>query len=128
MLNNKEIVEKIREVAKQMGLMSDAAIFKKCGISNRMVFHGILNSKTSPQLRTLDKIARGLGVNIEDLVYSRTDADLQMAKLWPELTEYEKTEAVVYVKMMLKEKNEKNVNFSIKVTENVTFKAHSPLF
>ena len=55
----------------------------------------------------MDKFARGLGVHIEDLVYSRTDADLQMAKLWPDLTEYEKTEAVVYVKMMLKEKNEK---------------------
>ena len=106
MLNNTNIVKNIREFGKRAGLMSDAAICKQCKISNRMVFDGIVKAKTTPQLGTIAKFADGLNVQIEDLIYNRTDADREIARLLSTMTEYEKTEVVVYIKMMQKEKNQ----------------------
>ena len=106
MLNNENIVKNIREFGKRAGLNSDAAICKQCKITNRMVFDGITKAKTTPQLGTIAKFATGLGVQIEDLIYNRTDADREIANLLSTMTEYEKTEVVVYIRMMLKEKNQ----------------------
>ncbi len=105
MLDNKQIVEKIRKFGTAVGLLSDTAICKQCNISNRMVFNGIMNAKNTPQLGTLAKFAKGLGVQIEDLIYDRSDADREISRLIVDLSDYEKTEVVVYIKMMLKEKN-----------------------
>lgn len=107
MLDNKVIVERVRKFGQLAGVRSDAAICEKCGIGNRMALKNVQMAKTSPQVGTLNKFARGLGVRIEDLIYNTTDVDREMARVWTELSEYEKTETVVYAKMMIKEKNEK---------------------
>lgn len=107
MLNNEQIVNRIRQIATKTGNISDSEICRKCNFSNRGVLGNILKIKTAPQLDTLDKFARGLGVRIEDLIYNRTDADMEMSRYWDELSEYEKMETVVWVKMQLREKNKK---------------------
>lgn len=106
MLNNVQIVEKVRHLGQLMGLRSDAAICDKCKIKNRMVFNGILTAKTTPQLGTLAKFADGLGVSVEDLIYDRTDADVELGKIIKGLTEYEKTELIVYAKTQILKKND----------------------
>lgn len=106
MLDNKSIVARVRKFGHNIGACSDAAICEKCKIGNRMALKNVSSAKTSPQIGTLDKFARGLGVRIEDLIYDTTDADREMAGVWANLSEYEKTETVVYAKMMIKEKNE----------------------
>ena len=107
MLSNKEIVERIRHLGKKVGLTSDFAICRQCQFENRAVLGKIDTLKTAPRLDTLEKFASGLGVAIEDLVYSRTEADMELSRTVSQLTEYEKTEVVVYAKMIIKEKNEK---------------------
>lgn len=108
MLNNNTIVERVRKFGRAVGACSDAAICEKCAIGNRMALKNVQRAKTSPQVGTLDKFARGLGVRIEDLIYNTTDADMEMSRIWHDLSEYEKTEVVVYIKMQQKEKN-KNI-------------------
>jgi len=105
MLNNKQIVEKIRTFGKKTGLNTDMAICEKCDFTNRAQIRNMLSIKTAPQLDTLNKFARGLGVEIEDLIYDRTDADIELSQLLAGLSEFEKTEVIVYIRMMRKEKN-----------------------
>ena len=105
MLNNAQIVDKIRCFAKKQSITSDSEICRQCGFIGRGQIRNILNTKTKPQLDTMDKFARGLGVRIEDLIYDRTDADMEMARIWENLTEYEKTETIVWVKVQQREKN-----------------------
>lgn len=90
MLNNKQIVNRIRQIATKHGQVSDAEICRQCKIGNRSQLGHMTKVKTAPQLDTLDKFARGLGVAIEDLIYDRTDADMEMSRIWGDLTEYEK--------------------------------------
>lgn len=106
MVNNENIVKKIREFGSNAGLKTDMAICKKCKFSNRTQLGKMATLKTAPQLDTIAKFAEGLGIQIEDLIYDRTDADRELSKWVAKLTEYEKTEVVVYIKMMLKEKNQ----------------------
>lgn len=107
MLNNEQIVNRIRKIATQNGQLSDAEICRRCKINNRSQLGHMTKVKTAPQLDTLDKFARGLGVRIEDLIYNRTDVDIEMSRYWDELSEYEKMETVVWIKMQLREKNKK---------------------
>ncbi len=107
MLDNKAIEEKIRALGKKAGLHTDMAICEKCNFSTRTQLGKMGQLKTAPQLDTLEKFAKGLGVQIEDLIYDRTDADIELSKILPQLSEYEKTEVVVYAKMIIKEKNAK---------------------
>lgn len=106
MLNNTQILDKVRQFGRLAGLDTDAAICEHCGFNNRAVLGKIGIVKTTPQLGTLAKFAQGLGVEIEDLIYNRTEADTEMSRIWRNLSEYEKTEVVVYIKMQQKEKNE----------------------
>ena len=106
MLNNKQIQERIRFFAKQAGLDSDLAICEKCKFENRAVLGKFETLKTAPRLDTLAKFADGLNVSIEDLIHNRTDADREISRLLSTMTEYEKTEVVVYIKLMQKEKNQ----------------------
>ena len=106
MLNNKQIQERIRFYGKKLGLDSDLAICDRCKFENRAVLGKFESLKTAPRLDTISKFADGLGVQIEDLIYNRTDADREIANLLSTMTEYEKTEVVVYIRMMLKEKNQ----------------------
>ena len=108
MLNNKNIQKRIRQFAQQIGLDSDMAICQKCSFENRSVLGKFDTLKNTPRLDTLDKFARGLGVRIEDLIYDRTEADMEMARIWDNLTEYEKTETIVWVKVQQREKNKQN--------------------
>lgn len=105
MLANDKIQKKIREYANKIGLTSDLAICEKCCFDNRSVLGKFDKLKSAPRLDTLDKFARGLGVRIEDLIYDRTDADMEMARIWDNLTEYEKTETIVWIKFQQREKN-----------------------
>lgn len=105
MLSNKQIQEKIRYFGAKAGLKSDNAICKHCEFNDATMIGKIDKLKTAPQLDTLNKFARGLGVEIEDLIHSRTDADLELSRLLAGLSEYEKTEVIVYIRMMRKEKN-----------------------
>lgn len=105
MLTNDKIQKKIREYANKIGLTSDLAICEKCCFDNRSVLGKFDKLKSTPRLDTLDKFARGLGVRIEDLIYDRTDADMEMARIWDNLTEYEKTETIVWIKVQQREKN-----------------------
>ena len=107
MLNNEHIVNRIRLFAKNDGLSTDSEICRRCGFTNRAQINQMLKLKTAPQLDTLDKFARGLGVRVEDLIYNRSDADMEMSRYWDELSEYEKMETVVWIKMQLREKNKK---------------------
>lgn len=106
MTNNKQIQERIRHFGKNAGLKSDNAICKQCKFNDATMIGKLDKMKTAPQLDTIAKFAEGLGVQIEDLIYDRTDADRELSKWVAKLTEYEKTEVVVYIKMMLKEKNQ----------------------
>lgn len=106
MLNNVQIVEKVRHLGQLMGLRSDAAICEKCNFSNRTQLGKMSNLKTAPQLDTLAKFADGLGVSVEDLIYNRTDADVELGKIIKGLTEYEKTELIVYAKTQILKKND----------------------
>ncbi len=105
MLNNEQIVKRIRQIANQTEATSDSEICRKCKFNNRAQIGNMLKIKTAPQIDTLDKFARGLGVRIEDLIYDRTDADMEMARIWDDLTEYEKMETIVWVKVQQREKN-----------------------
>lgn len=105
MLNNKQIQSRIRCFAKKNGLDSDAAICKKCELENRAILGQFDRLKNMPRLDTLSKFAKGLGVQIEDLIYDRTDADMELSQLLANLSEFEKTEVIVYIRMMRKEKN-----------------------
>lgn len=106
MLSNKDIQARIRTIGKKSGFASDRAISRQCGFNDATLIGKMDTVKNTPQIGTLDKFARGLGVRIEDLIYDTTDADREMAGVWANLSEYEKTEIVVYAKMMIKEKNE----------------------
>ncbi len=108
MISNAQIVNRIRTIAQKLSIQSDSEICRRCGFEGRSQIRNILIAKTAPQLDTLGKFARGLGVQIEDLIYDRTDADMEMSRLWAGLSEYEKMEAIVYVKMNQREKNTKN--------------------
>ena len=105
MVSNKLIVSRIRILAKQAGITSDSEVCRRCGFDGRGQIRNMLNAKTAPQLDTLDKFANGLNVRIEDLIYDRTDADMEMSRIWNDLSEYQKMEAIVYVKMQIREKN-----------------------
>lgn len=105
MLSNEKIQQKIRKFANDIGLTSDLAICERCNFENRSVLGKFDKLKNTPRLDTLDKFARGLGVRIEDLIYDRTDADMEMARIWDDLTEYEKTETIVWVKVQQRKKN-----------------------
>lgn len=107
MIDNKFIVSRIRILAERAGMKNDSEICRRCGFDGRGQIRNILKIKTAPQLDTLEKFAKGLDVRIEDIIYNRTDADIAMSRSWDELTEYEKTEVNVYIKMLLREKNEK---------------------
>ena len=106
MLNNKQIQERIRYFGEKAGYKSDNAICKRCNFNDATMIGKIDKLKTAPQLDTLDKFAKGLGIDIVDLIINRSDADIELSKLIKTLTEYEKTEVVVYIKMMQKEKNQ----------------------
>lgn len=106
MLNNKQIQERIRYFGKNIGLGSDSAICERCKFENRAVLGQFDRLKNTPRLDTIAKFADGLGVDIIDLIINRTDADREIANLLSTMTEYEKTEVVVYIRMMLKEKNQ----------------------
>lgn len=108
MLNNAQIVDKIRCFAQKQSITSDSEICRQCGFIGRGQVRNILNTKTAPQLDTINKFAQGLGVRIEDLIYDRTDADMEMARIWDDLTEYEKTETIVYIKMQQREKKQQS--------------------
>lgn len=105
MLDNKQIQNRIRSLAARAGLDSDSALCKRCKFENRSVLGQFDRLKNTPRLDTLDKFAQGLGVRIEDLIYDRTDADMEMARIWDDLTEYEKMETIVWVKVQQREKN-----------------------
>lgn len=105
MLDNKQIQERIRLFAKRIGLNTDLAICERCQFNNRAVLGQFDRLKNTPRLDTMAKFAKGLGVCIEDLIYDRSDADREISRLIVDLSDYEKTEVVVYIKMMLKEKN-----------------------
>ena len=107
MLNNEQIQQRIKMFGARQGLNSDNAICRQCKFNDATMIGRLAKLKTAPQLDTLDKFARGLGVRIEDLIYNRTDADMEMSRYWDELSEYEKMETVVWVKMQLREKNKK---------------------
>lgn len=105
MVNNNQIVSRIRTIAKKLSVSTDSEICRRCGFEGRGQIRNMLNAKTAPQLDTLYKFAAGLGVRIEDLIYDRTDADMEMARLWDKMSEYEKTETIVFIKMQQREKN-----------------------
>lgn len=105
MVKNEQIVNRIRQIANKTGPLSDSEICRRCKFNNRAQLGHMLKIKTAPQLDTLDKFARGLNVRIEDLIYDRTDADMEMSRIWNDLSEYQKMEAIVYVKMQIREKN-----------------------
>ena len=105
MLDNKAIENKIRALGKKTGLNTDMAICEKCNFSTRTQLGKMGQLKTAPQLDTLAKFAKGLGVQIEDLIYDRTDADIELSQLLAGLSEFEKTEVIVYIRMRRKEKN-----------------------
>ena len=105
MLNNVQIVNRIKMFGEKIGLHTDAALCNKCGFTNRMVINNLQSVKTTPQLGTLAKFADGLGVSVEDLIYNRTDADVELGKIIKGLTEYEKTELIVYAKTQILKKN-----------------------
>jgi len=107
MLNNEQIVNRIREIANKAGTISDSEICRRCKFTNRGVINNILKIKTAPQLDTLDKFAAGLGVGVEDLIYDRTDADMEMSQIWGKLSEYDKIETIVWIKMQLREKKQR---------------------
>lgn len=106
MLNNKQIQERIRYFGKNIGLKSDSAICERCKFENRAVLGQFDRLKNMPRLDTIARFADGLGVDIVDLIIDRTDADREITRLLSTMTEYEKTEVVVYIKMMQKEKNQ----------------------
>lgn len=105
MLSNARIQQRIKMFGAKIGLVSDNSICKRCKFNDATMIGRLAKLKTAPQLDTLDKFARGLGVRIEDLIYDRTDADMEMARIWDELSEYEKTETIVWVKVQQREKN-----------------------
>ena len=105
MLSNKQIQDRIRSLAGKIGLDSDSAICKRCKFENRSVLGQFDRLENTPRLDTLDKFANGLGVGVQDLIYNRTDADMEMSRIWNDLSEYQKMEAIVYVKMQIREKN-----------------------
>ncbi len=105
MLNNEKIIARIRAFGRRAGLNSDNSICDKCKIPNRMIMYGIKNAKTAPRIDTLQKFACGLGVSVEDLIYDRTDADVNLSRLINQLSEYEKTKVAVYIEMLVAEKN-----------------------
>ena len=105
MLSNKDIQKKIRNLADKKGLKSDLAICEQCRFDNRSVLGKFDKLKNTPRLDTLDKFAQGLGCRIEDLIYDRTDADMEMSRIWDELSEYEKTETIIWIKWQQREKN-----------------------
>jgi len=107
MLNNEQIQQRIKMFGVRQGLNSDNAICRQCKFNDATMLGRLAKLKTAPQLDTLDKFARGLGVRVEDLIYNRSDADMEMSRYWDELSEYEKIETVVWVKMQLREKNKK---------------------
>lgn len=107
MLNNQAIVNRIRGIGHNIGLGSDAAICKACDFSTRSQLARMTKLKTAPQLDTLAKFAKGLKCTIEDIVYDRSEADINLSRLIGSLTEYEKTKVVVYVEMLIAEKNKK---------------------
>lgn len=107
MISNELIVQRIRILSQRLGITTDSEICRRCKFTNRGVLDNILRIKTAPQLDTLEKFAAGLNVQIEDLIYNRTDADMELSRIWDELSEYEKTEVNVYIKMLLREKNKK---------------------
>lgn len=104
-MTNKQIANRIRLIGNKNGLVNDTQITKKAGYYADTI-KNIEQVKTSPRLDTLSKFADALGVGIEDLIYDRTDADIELSKILRNLSEYEKTELVVYARMLLREKNE----------------------
>ena len=72
--NNRQIIDKIRELGKARGLTNDAQITKAAGVSPVMLID-MKSLKTSPRLDTLDKFANALGVSVSDLIYD--DSELQ---------------------------------------------------
>lgn len=107
MLNNEQIVNRIRKIATKAGTMSDSEICRRCKIGNRAQLGHMMKIKTAPQLDTLDKFAAGLGVRIEDLIYDHTDADMELGRIWGKLSEYDKMETIVWIKMQLREKKQR---------------------
>lgn len=107
MISNKLIVSRIRTLGKKAGMTSDSEICRRCGFDGRGQIRNMLNAKTAPQLDTLDKFATSLGVMIEDLIYDRTDADMEMSQIWGKLSEYDKMETIVWIKMQLREKKQR---------------------
>lgn len=107
MLSNKQIQDRIRSLAGKIGLDSDSAICKQCKFENRSVLGQFDRLKNTPRLDTLDKFAAGLGVGVEDLIYDRTDADMEMSQIWGKLSEYDKMETIVWIKMQLREKKQR---------------------
>ena len=107
MISNEFIVQRIRILSKRLGITTDSEICRRCEFTNRTQIGNMLKIKTAPQLDTLEKFAKGLNVRIEDLIYNHSDADMALPQVWNELTEYEKTEVIVYIRMLLREKNKK---------------------
>lgn len=105
-MNNKKIAERIRKFGDKCGLLNDAQITKKADFYPDTI-KNIEELKTAPRLDTLYKFADALNVALDDLIRDRTDADREMSRIWHDLSEYEKTETIVYAKMIIKEKNEK---------------------
>ncbi len=101
MIDNKFIQRRIRELGRRAGYASDNAICKRCGFNDATMIGKIGQLKTSPQLDTLERFARGLGCAIEDLIYKRGDVDIDLAAQIAQMTEYQKLQMVVFAKMLL---------------------------
>ncbi len=101
MIDNKFIQARIREIGRRVGLGSDNAICRRCGFNDATMIGKIGQLKTSPQLDTLQKFANGLGCTIEDLIYNRSDVDVDLSAQIAQMTEYQKLQMVVFAKMLL---------------------------
>ncbi len=100
-LSNKKIQMRIREIGRKSGLRSDNAICRKCGFNDATMIGKIGKLKTSPQLDTLDKFARGLNCTVVDLIYNRGEVDMDLSLQISQMTEYQKLQMVVFAKMLL---------------------------
>lgn len=107
MNTNTQIADKIRRYGRLVGLDNDFQITKKAGCYSSTIAD-IVRLKTAPRLDTLCKFADLLGITVEDLIYDRTDADVNLSRLINQLSEYEKTKVAVYIEMMVAEKNKES--------------------
>ncbi len=105
-MTNKQIAAKIRKLGKKNGLTNDRQITMRAGCYADTILN-IESLKTAPRIDTLSKFSRAFGVGIEDLIYDRSEVQMELSAFIADFSERELLELIVYAKMMRKEKNNK---------------------